>query len=213
MPPPLPPPLSPPLSPTGRPPAHPAPLVWLHWATAACVALAFSAALLREAVEADAWRAGLLLVHRQAGLTALALTLLRLLFRLAWHPRSNVYATGRDTRWTRLAAAATHLLLYAGLLLVPLLGWWLSDTRGQHPVAWGWLPLPVLGAADPDVADLAEDRHALAAWSLGALALLHIAAALWHHWVLRDGVLRAMAPWRRGANTDHPQRPQEPSPR
>jgi cytochrome b561 len=49
-------------------------------------------------------------------------------------------------------------------------------------------------ADDPDLADVLTDWHAWAAWGLLALLAAHIAAALWHHWVRRDGVLAAMLP-------------------
>lgn len=169
---------------------HAAPVVWLHWSTFACIATAFAAILARSLFDDDGVRAVLLLVHRQAGLTALALTLLRTVVRAA----ATRAGTGADRGWALWIARAVHGLLYLALLAVPVLGWMLSDSRGQHPALWGLLPMPGLAAVDPDAADLFEDRHALVAWTFGALIVAHVAAALWHHWVLRDGVLRAMAP-------------------
>jgi cytochrome b561 len=57
--------------------------------------------------------------------------------------------------------------------------------------------LPTIIGADEDLADRLQDLHVDAAWALLALVCLHIGAALWHHFVLRDGVLRRMLPARR----------------
>lgn len=200
-----------PAPPPALPAPHPLPLVWVHWATAGCIVLAFGAVLLREAIDADAPRALLLALHRQAGLGALMLTLLRVVLRAL--QRRTATAAPDGARWARRAATLVHLALYGVLIAVPLLGWLLSGSRGQHPSVGGALPLPTLAPTDPDAADLYEDRHALLAWTLGALATLHIAAALWHHWVLRDGLLHAMAPARRRTRSRTPSRPQEPSAR
>lgn len=197
------PPLPPPAT-AASPAPHPMPLVWVHWATAGCIAVAFAAVLLREGIDDEAWRTLLLGLHRQAGLSALLLTLLRLLLRTL----QRRAGAARGAGWQHAAAALVHAALYGVLLAVPLLGWALSDSRGLHPALWNVLPMPTLAAPDPDTADLLEDRHGIVAWTLGALATLHIAAALWHHWVLRDGVLRRMVP--RRAAPPSPNRPQEP---
>jgi cytochrome b561 len=58
----------------------------------------------------------------------------------------------------------------------------------------GVIPLPALVEADSDLADNLTDAHVMLAWSMLALIVMHIAAALWHHYVRRDGVLIAMLP-------------------
>jgi hypothetical protein len=59
---------------------------------------------------------------------------------------------------------------------------------------FGAVPMPSLVAPDPDVADALVDFHAWGAWALFALVGAHAGAALWHHFVRRDGVLAAMLP-------------------
>lgn len=181
-------------TPANAQPRHSTPTIALHWATLAMLLVAVSAILLRELVEGDALRAQFLAWHRQAALTVLVLLMLRLAARAAGGLRASAALQTGLTAWQRHAATASHLLLYAGLLAVPLLGSALSDARGQHTAWLGWLPLPHLAATDPDLADTLEDIHAWAAWALGGLVLLHAGAALWHHWMRRDGVLRAMWP-------------------
>jgi cytochrome b561 len=93
----------------------------------------------------------------------------------------------------RVAAGATHVALYALLLAMPLLGWALSNAQGK-PVHFLGATLPALVGDDEDLADRLQAWHIDAAWVLLALVCLHVAAALFHHFVLRDGVLRRMWP-------------------
>jgi hypothetical protein len=79
---------------------------------------------------------------------------------------------------------------------LPLLGWALSNAEGK-PVHLFGLTLPALVSADEDLADTLQAWHLNAAWVLLGLVSLHVAAALWHHFVLRDEVLRRMLPKRR----------------
>jgi cytochrome b561 len=103
----------------------------------------------------------------------------------------------------RAAAATTHLILYALLLMLPLLGWALSNAAGKSVGLFG-VPLPALVGADEDLADELQTWHVDTAWVLLAIVSLHIAAALWHHFVMRDGVLRTMLPQRRSLDGHNP---------
>lgn len=170
--------------------AHLRALVLLHWVTAACVLIAVAAGLLHDAVDSSAVAKGLMTLHRQAGLTALLMLALRV--PVAWADRRLVARPVAASRWAARSATLVHLALYLLLLAVPLLGWQMSDAAGRHPALWGLLPLPTLQGVDPDQADLLQDRHEWLAWTLVALVGLHAAAAAWHHWVLRDGLLRRM---------------------
>lgn len=177
------------------PPRHPTPVIAAHWLTAGCIVLAVAAVLLREAVDDKSLRALLLATHRQAGLTVVILLVLRLVARFANAGKEPGASTALSPLLRRLATA-THWVLYAALLGLPLLGLALSDARGQHPSWMGLLPVPTLSAVDPDVADTLEDWHGWAAWALGLVVAAHAGAALWHHWVRRDNVLRTMLPAR-----------------
>lgn len=170
---------------------HPRPLIALHWATALLLLAVFGLVLARELLEDKPTRDALLQLHRQCGLAAGVLTLVRLGLRTRWAP---VPTAGANGPWQRRAAAAAHALLYALLLALPVLGWLLSNARGQDVVLPLAGALPRLLERDLDLADTLEDWHGSAGWALAALVNLHAAAALWHHWVRRDGVLAAMWP-------------------
>ncbi len=172
---------------------HPPRTVSLHWASAIAIALTFAIAWSRYATDEKSLRSILLLLHSQLGLLILAMLVLRLWTRL----RSNPLATPNDTdtpAWQRHAAAANHALLYLLLFAQPLLGWATMNARAKAVNLFGLLALPELVQADPDIADVLADVHAITGWTLLALVGLHVGAALWHHFIRRDGVLAAMWP-------------------
>jgi len=135
---------------------------------------------------------GVFTLHKSLGLTVLALTITRLLVR-ARHGAPQLLPA--DERLKLLAAKAGHALLYALLILMPLTGL----LFGKRPVNLFWLveipPLPLSDAAR----EAAKAFHVTAQYLLFALILGHAAAAIWHHHVRRDGVLRAMLPAREQA--------------
>jgi cytochrome b561 len=172
--------------------ARPRALVVLHWLTVLVLLLAASVILARELVSAKPPRAWLLDIHRHLGLCVLLLFALRVALRLHWRRLPAVVWLA----WPmRAAAVLMHAALYASILALPLLGWALSSAADK-PVHFLGLALPSLVQPDLDLADQLLVWHQNAAWALLALATLHVAAALWHHFVLRDAVLRAMWPGR-----------------
>ena len=93
-------------------------------------------------------------------------------------------------------AGATHLLIYGLLLALPLVGWARMSAHEMELSLFGLTTLPPLVQEDSDFADTLGNVHVGLAWGLLALVLAHAVAALWHHHVRRDGVLRAMLPGR-----------------
>jgi cytochrome b561 len=178
-----------------KPPSHLSPdlpyprrVQVLHWLTVAALISAAAFILTRDELSSRAWRGWLMEGHRHAGLIVLLLFVARLLVRLGLPRRPH----DAGTAWSlRMAAAATHVVLYAMLLGMPLLGWALSSAQG-NPVHFFGLTLPPLIGEDEDLADTLQTWHMNAAWVLLGVICLHIGAALWHHFVLRDGVLRRM---------------------
>lgn len=168
-------------------PARPRKLVLVHWLTVLCLLGAAAAALTRDEVSARALRQGLLEIHRHFGLFVLALFFIRLMVRA----RIGALPSPDGSIATRIAAALVHTSLYVLLLVQPLLGWALSNAEDK-PVHLFGLTLPALVAADEDRDDTLQTWHTNVAWLLLALIVLHILAALWHHFVRRDGLLRAM---------------------
>jgi cytochrome b561 len=161
-------------------------VVLIHWLTFLVVLGVFAFVLSREFIESREVRQSLLTLHRYAGLTALVLVLLRIPTRLSAQQPEHGLAP-----LTRKLAAAGHGLLYLALIATPLLGYALACARTGHVDYFG-LPLPVLFGKDRDLADQLEGIHSLLGWAMLALVTLHVAAALWHHLVIKDGVLLSM---------------------
>ncbi len=167
--------------------------VLLHWLSVLCLALAAALILTRDQVGGRAMRLWLLEGHRHFGL----LVLILLVVRVAVRRRRGKLLSASSSSWLiRRLAGLTHAALYASMLVLPLLGWSLSNAEGK-PVHFLGASLPALVGADEDLADRLLVWHQDAAWLLLGLVSLHVAAALWHHFVVRDGVLRMMLPRRR----------------
>jgi cytochrome b561 len=174
-------------------PPRPRKMVVLHWLTVLCLVLVAGLILARDQVDGRALRMWLLEGHRHFGLLVLLLFVVRVVLRI----RLGKLPAHDGTSWAvRAVAGLTHVAMYVLLLGLPVIGWCLSDAEGK-PVHFLGLTLPALVGADEDLADSLQTWHLDAAWVLLALVSLHIAAALWHHFVVRDGVLRTMLPKRR----------------
>jgi len=137
-------------------------------------------------------------LHKSVGITILVAAALRLLWRFA-HPPPAL--PDDMPRWEKGAAEATHVLLYGLMIGMPLVGWALVSAAPLNipTVLYGVIPWPHI----PIFADLhikAQSApvlariHAYGGYTLIALLALHAGAALRHHLVLRDDVLRRMIP-------------------
>ena len=131
--------------------------------------------------------------HKWAGVTILALSVLRLLWRVTHRPPGLPAAIDLNMPgWQKAAYHATHHLLYLLFFVVPVA----SSAKG-FPVVWfGVLRLPDLVAKSDELAKLLWTVHEWSAFALIGLVALHVAAALKHHVIDRDGLLERMLPRR-----------------
>ena len=167
----------------------------LHWVLAIALALMFGVGLYMADLPFSPLRLKLYNWHKWAGVVILALSLARLTWRLTHRPPAlprRVEAA--MPAWQMRAYHATHGLLYALFFLVPLIGWAYSSAAGFSIVLFGVLPLPDFVAPDKALAALIKPWHEWSAFALAGLVTLHVAAALKHHWVDRDGLLQRMLP-------------------
>jgi len=170
---------------------HPLVTRVLHWATAVILIVSVSAILYRETIEQKTLRQVLMELHRQLGL----LVLLLLVARVAVRSVKGLVNHALDpSAGRRRAATLAHWSMYGVIAGLVLLGWALCNAHAIHLRLFGVIPLPDLVAADSDLADTLSDYHIWAAWVLLSLVVPHVLAALWHHYIRRDGVLTAMLP-------------------
>jgi cytochrome b561 len=130
-------------------------------------------------------------IHADVGYVVLLLTVLRLVWR-GVNPTPELPA---DTpRWERIVARISHGLLYLVTILVAMLGWAHSGARTPNYADWfGLFQVPQLTSPDKVAAGAYEERHIFFAYTLLALIVLHVAAALRHRFGKRDHVLARMA--------------------
>ena len=129
-------------------------------------------------------------IHADIGYLVLLLTVLR----LAWRGINPTPALPQDTpRWQRIAARVSHWALYAATILVAVLGWAHSGARDPNYSDWfGLFHVPQIHLAGQGRRAAYEERHIFFAYVLLALIAIHLAAALWHHFVRRDRVAARM---------------------
>jgi cytochrome b561 len=167
-----------------------APAIVLHWLLAAGIVLGFLIGLQMADAPVSPARVRWINYHKWVGLTILSLSAVRLLWRLAHRPPT---LPASMQAWQRHASDWVHRLLYLCFFIVPLAGWAYSSALGFHVVYLGVIPLPDLAPKDKALAEVLKQVHATLAWSLAALVGLHVAAALKHHFIDRDGLLSRMS--------------------
>ena len=132
----------------------------------------------------------LITIHKPLGIAILALAALRLAVRL----RLGAPPLPDDLpRIQSLAAKLSHFMLYALLMAMPLVGWGMLSAGGYPVVLYGSLHLPAILPHDDRLHAILLTTHIVLAYMFFATILLHVAAALFHAWIRRDGVFRAMA--------------------
>ena len=165
----------------------------LHWATVlAIIGLAIVGTQMDE-LPTSLFKVKVYALHKSVGLTVLALTVLRLLWRLF----AGAPALAPMPRWQRLAAHASHVALYALLLAMPLSGWVLhsASARAGYALKWfGLFKVPAIAGYSPALKHLAHDVHEGLFKAILVVATIHVAAAFKHHFVDRDQTLRRMLP-------------------
>lgn len=170
-------------------PKHFAPVArLLHWLMALMILamLFIGAGMVASVSERHEW---LVHLHKPLGIAILALVVVRLFVRFSTRqPPLPIDLPG----WQVVAAKASHLLLYGLMLILPLLGWAMISAAGDPVMLSSSVQLPAIVPANAQVFALLRKAHGVLAYLLFLTVLLHLAAALFHGWVRRDGVLQSM---------------------
>lgn len=169
----------------------------LHWLLGLAIVGMFAVGLYMTDLPFSPQRLKLYNWHKWAGVTVLTLSVLRLLWRFTHRPPALPARIAQAMpTWQTRVHHATHGLMYALFFAVPLMGWAYSSAAG-FPIVWfGQIALPDLLPVNKELAELIKPLHKLLALALVGLAGLHIAAALKHQFIDRDGLVSRMLPGR-----------------
>ncbi|MEM9304937.1 MAG: cytochrome b [Pseudomonadota bacterium] len=162
----------------------------LHWVMAVVLGANLALGWYAESLGRSRRQLELFLWHKSLGITLLALVMLR----LGWRWWRGAPAPVPMPRWQLQASRASHALLYLLMVLVPLAGW-LLNSAANVPLNWfGLFRVPDLIEASKPARAWLELAHYWLAWSLAALVVIHLLAALKHALIDRDDVVARM--WR-----------------
>jgi cytochrome b561 len=167
----------------------------LHWVAAVLIFAGFALGLWMTDLAISPLKFRVYAYHKWIGITVLLIALARLAWR-AMHPAPPPVAM---PDWQQRAASTTHVLLYVLMLIAPISGYLYSSATGVQVVYLGVLPLPDLLGKDKALAAVLKAVHISLVFALAALVVVHVAAAIKHHVVDRDGVLARMLPLVRGS--------------
>ncbi|MDO9387729.1 MAG: cytochrome b [Thiobacillus sp.] len=167
-----------------------APAIVLHWLVALLIFVGFPLGVYMVELPLSPDKLKLYSYHKWIGVTVLMLVAVRLGWRLTHMPPP---LPDGIAAWQRRASAITHGLLYGLMIAIPLSGWLMSSAKGFQTVWLGVLPLPDLVDKDKALGDLLAGVHQALNFTLLALVILHVAAALKHHFIERRPFLQRMA--------------------
>lgn len=172
---------------------------FLHWLIVTLIILQVILANIAEDLPIGMRKLAMFARHKSVGITILVLAVLRLAWR--W---SNPHPALPDTLkpYERRLATFTHVALYVLLFAMPLTGWMMSSARGFPVSYFGFFQLPDFVPKNNSLYDFMKATHDTLALALYAIVSLHVAAALKHHFLMRDDVLRRMLPFTKNPNED-----------
>ncbi len=164
-----------------------------HWITALLVLILMPLGFYMVRMDFSGLKLDLYALHKSLGLTVLVIVALRLLWRLC---RPAPPALSSHAGWEKSLAKAVHWLFYIGLIGMPLTGWIMSSAGAFPNRFFGLFDVPSLTSQDAGLFSAMRTAHTAFAWCLTGGIALHVAGALKHHIIDRDGTLRRMMPLR-----------------
>ena len=162
-----------------------------HWLVVGLLIVQYTLAEIAHDLPLGPDKVGTLARHKSVGITILMLAVLRLTWRFFDPPPP----LPPIPRWQLLASRVSHAALYLLLFAMPLTGWMMSSAS-NYPVSWfGIFQLPDLVAPDHDLKETLHEVHETLFNVLATIAALHVAAALKHQFLDKNGLLFRMLPW------------------
>lgn len=171
--------------------------VLLHWTMALLIIGMIVVGLVMGDVQPMSLRFTLINLHKALGITILALSVFRLVWRFLNPPPA--LPAGMPA-WERLAAHFSHWALYAFIILMPLSGWLMTSASAKYPIVFfglgeaPFIPMPADAALTKSIGSISGGVHDYLWIGGAALIAVHLGAALKHHFIDRDTVLTRMLP-------------------
>jgi cytochrome b561 len=162
----------------------------LHWLTVALLIVQFCIAWTMPHVGRGTQPVGLIAWHLSVGTAILAVIAVRAFWRFT-HREPPSPATIPPA--LQLLSRTTHVLLYALLVALPLLGWANASARGWSVTLFGVIPLPPLSSPGSSLGHALGDVHQTVALVLLGVVALHVLGALYHRFIVRDRTMQRMA--------------------
>jgi cytochrome b561 len=161
-----------------------------HWLIVALLAAQYPIGWLMPDIHRGQTPGAGMTFHVSIGICVLILTTLRLVWRLthAVAPESSL------PPWQRVSSEAVHWLLYALVLATTFSGWLFASFRGWSISFFYLVPLPMLASDNAAAGRAIDGLHQVMEWALLVTIGLHVASALAHILIYRDGVMRRMLP-------------------
>ena len=171
---------------------------FLHWTIVVLIIAQYFIAESADELPDGVEKLSLISWHKSFGMVVLILALARIAWRLA---NRGTPAPVPMPKRQQIAAATGHGLLYLLILAQPLTGWAMSSAANYPVTLFGWFQFPALVGASHDLHEILEEVHEVNFYALVIVAVLHAAAALYHHFWMKDDALRRMLPFttRRGS--------------
>lgn len=164
-----------------------------HWLIVAMLVVQYSVALLLASFLPKSAEDALVAWHFSMGSSVCVVMLARLAWRLTHTPPPPPADLSPGLQ---MLSRVTHWTFYGGFIVLPVLGWFAASAHGAQVKLAGLIPLPMLVPKDDPFGKAMQTVHPVIAVTLLALIALHIAGALYHAFVKRDGVVGRILPGR-----------------
>ncbi len=159
----------------------------MHWLMALLIIGLLAVGLYMTNLPAGEQKSTLYGWHKSFGIIILVLALLRVIWSL-----SNKTPSLNIVRYEQIAARCMHFILYILMIFMPLSGWIMSCAAGHPPSLFGMVTLPNIVAPNNELRDVFALMHQWIAYCLIVLIVIHVLAALKHHFIDKNDILRRM---------------------
>lgn len=160
-----------------------------HWFTAVGVFFMFAVGLTMINMRLSPMKLEMFIIHKSTGMLILGFVVLRIIWRLL-NPAPR--PSGHLSVSQRKLVFIGQLLMYALLLAIPISGW-VINSAANFPLKWfGFFEIPPITDPSIVIEDYAKTAHFVFICMLGTLIVMHITAALHHHWIKRNDILKRM---------------------